>query len=73
MSGTQPVFPVGSVGYNLMLLRGTWHDHIELYNLDGTPLEDDSTAGSGSPGPGLPLPAVASSSSGVPSRLYSSM
>ena len=52
MSGTQPVFPVGSVGYNLMLLRGTWHDHIELYNLDGTPLDDDSTAGSGSPGPG---------------------
>ena len=52
MSGTQPVVPVGSVGYNLMLLRGTWHDHIELYNLDGTPLDDDSTAGSGSPGPG---------------------
>lgn len=52
MSDKYPVFPVGSVGYNLMLLRGTWHDHIELYNLDGTPLEDDSTAGSGSPGPG---------------------
>lgn len=52
MSGQQPVFPVGSVGYNLMLLRGTWHDHIELYNLDGTPLADDSAAGSGSPGPG---------------------
>jgi hypothetical protein len=52
MSKRHPVFPVGSVGYNLMLLRGTWHDHIELYNLDGTPLDDDSTAGSGSPGPG---------------------
>ena len=52
MSKKYPVFPVGSVGYNLMLLRGTWHDHIELYNLDGTPLDDDSTAGSGSPGPG---------------------
>ena len=51
MSGQQPVFPVGSVGYNLMLLRGTWHDHIELYNLDGTPLADDSAAGSGSPAP----------------------
>ncbi|QFU77887.1 hypothetical protein EY643_12930 [Halioglobus maricola] len=35
-----------------MLLRGTWHDHIELYNLDGTPLDDDSAAGSGTPGPG---------------------
>ena len=52
MSNPYPVFPVGSVGYNLMLLRGTWHDHIELYNLDGTPLDDDSAAGSGSPGPG---------------------
>ena len=52
MSKKYPVFPVGSVGYNLMLLRGTWHDHIELYNLNGTPLDDDSTAGSGSPGPG---------------------
>ena len=52
MSKRHSVFPVGSVGYNLMLMRGTWHDHIELYNLDGTPLDDDSTAGSGSPGPG---------------------
>ena len=55
MSNHYPVFPVGSVGHNLMLLRGTWHDHIELYNLDGTPLDDDSGAGSGSPGPG-PFP-----------------
>ena len=52
MSRPYPAFPIGSVGYNLMLLRGTWHDHIELYNLDGTPLDDDSSAGSGSPGPG---------------------
>ena len=52
MTQETPVFPIGSVGYNLMLLRGTWHDHIELYNLDGTPLDDDSAAGSGSPGPG---------------------
>lgn len=52
MSTSQPVFPAGSVGSNLYLLRGTWHDHIELYNLDGTPLDDDSGAGSGSPGPG---------------------
>jgi hypothetical protein len=52
MAQQHPVFPVGSVAYNLMLLRGTWHDHIELYNLDGTPLDNDSSAGSGSPGPG---------------------
>lgn len=45
-------FPIGSVGYNLMLMRGVWHDHIELYNLDGTPLDDDTASGSGSPGPG---------------------
>jgi hypothetical protein len=52
MPSSYPVFPVGSVGYNLLQLRGTWHDHIELYNLDGTPLDDDSAAGSGTPGPG---------------------
>lgn len=52
MSDKHPVFPVGSVGHNLMLLRGTWHDHIDLFELDGSPLADDSAAGSGSPGPG---------------------
>jgi hypothetical protein len=52
MSDKLPVFPIGSVGHNLLLLRGTWHDHIELYNLDGTPLDDDSAVGSGTPGPG---------------------
>ncbi|MEH6591687.1 MAG: hypothetical protein V7746_15610 [Halioglobus sp.] len=52
MSNKLPVFPIGSVGHNLLLLRGTWHDHIELYNLDGTPMDDDSAAGSGTPGPG---------------------
>lgn len=52
MNKKLPVFPIGSVGHNLLLLRGTWHDHIELYNLDGTPLDDDSAAGSGTPGPG---------------------
>ena len=52
MSTPYPVFPIGSVGYNLMRMRGIWHDHIELYNLDGSPLDDDSAAGSGTPGPG---------------------
>ena len=46
-----PKFAVGSVGYNLMLLRGVWHDHIELYRLDGEPLENDPLAGSPGPGP----------------------
>ena len=52
MTKPYPTFPAGSVGHNLMLLRGIWHDHIELHNLDGSPLDDDSAAGSGSPGPG---------------------
>ena len=52
MSNPFPKFAVGTVGYNLMRLRGVWHDHIELYNLDGTPLDDDTAAGSGTPGPG---------------------
>lgn len=51
MSKPYPTFPIGSVGYNLMLLRGTWHDHVELYNLDGTPLNTDSDLGAGTPGP----------------------
>ena len=46
-----PRFAVGSVGYNLMLLRGLWHDHIELYQLDGEPLANDPLAGSPGPGP----------------------
>ncbi|GMG86301.1 hypothetical protein [Biformimicrobium ophioploci] len=46
-----PTFPLGSVGYNLMLMRGTWHDQVELFELDGSPLQDDTRAGSGSPGP----------------------
>lgn len=52
MNRPYPTFPIGSVGHNLMLMRGVWHDHIELYNLDGTPLDDDTLAGSGTPGPG---------------------
>jgi len=39
-------YPVGSVQYNLSLLTGTWHDHVELFELDGGELSDDSLAGS---------------------------
>ena len=38
-------FPIGSVGYNLMLMRGVWHDKIELFELDGTPRFDDKQGG----------------------------
>ncbi|WP_187276366.1 hypothetical protein [Parahaliea maris] len=46
------VYPVGSVGHTLQQLHGVWHDHIELFNLDGSRLDDDSAAGAGTPGPG---------------------
>ncbi len=39
----------GTVKDNLESMHGTWHDVIELFDLDGTPLEED--VGSGSPGP----------------------
>jgi len=45
-------FEPGSVGDNLSRMAGIWHDHIDLYNLDGSQLDDDSLVGSGTPGPG---------------------
>jgi hypothetical protein len=38
-------FPVGSVGYNLALMRGVWHDHLELFELDGAPRHEDAQGG----------------------------
>lgn len=43
-------FLPGTVGHTLMQMRGIWHDSIECFELDGTPLNDDTTAGSGTPG-----------------------
>lgn len=43
-------FPIGSVGHTLMQMHGVWHDYIELYELDGRHLSDDTNAGSGTPG-----------------------
>ena len=43
-------FAIGSVAHTLMQLRGTWHDSVELFRLDGSPLVDDTQAGSGTPG-----------------------
>lgn len=40
-----PTFPVGSVGYNLNLMRGVWHDRLELFEPDGTPRFDDRQGG----------------------------
>ena len=38
-------FPIGTVGYNLMLMRGVWHDRLEMFEIDGTPRFDDTQGG----------------------------
>lgn len=40
----------GDVADTLFKMVGVWHDKITLYHLDGTPLADDTEAGSGTPG-----------------------
>lgn len=40
----------GDVAQTLSAMAGVWHDKITLYHLDGTPLDDDTQAGSGTPG-----------------------
>jgi len=42
----QSKYPTGSVAYNLGLLHGTWHDTVEIFELDGSELSEDSLAGS---------------------------
>jgi len=39
-------FSPGTVGYMLTMMQGTWHDHIELYDLSGAPIDMDEKAGS---------------------------
>ncbi len=36
----------GTVRDNLESMHGTWHDVIELFDLDGTPLSEDKASGS---------------------------
>lgn len=38
-------FSIGSVAYNLNLMRGIWHDRCELFELDGTPRFHDTQGG----------------------------
>jgi len=38
-------FSSGSVAHNLMLMRGVWHDHLELFELDGSAREHDTQGG----------------------------
>ena len=51
MAEQQPNFPVASVAHTLTQLRGVWHDHINLFELDGRKLSDDSQSGSPGAGP----------------------
>lgn len=44
-------FPPGSVGHTLTRMTGVWHDHIEIYDLAGKPLAEDSFSGSPGPAP----------------------
>lgn len=44
-------FSIGSVGYNLSLMIGVWHDHVELFEPDGTPRFDDAQGGKPGPAP----------------------
>jgi hypothetical protein len=34
-------FPIGTVGYLLNVMRGVWHDRLEVCALDGQPLDSD--------------------------------
>jgi hypothetical protein len=38
-------FAIGTVGYNLNLMRGIWHDRCEYFELDGTPKVHDDNGG----------------------------
>lgn len=40
-----------SLTHNLMLMRGVWHDHVELHDLAGRPLEHDPWGGTPGPAP----------------------
>jgi hypothetical protein len=38
-------FPIGSVGHNLTSMSGVWHDHVEVFDLSGAPLQEDTASG----------------------------
>jgi hypothetical protein len=47
---TETKVRAGNVAETLSRMAGVWHDKITLHHLDGTPLDDDTQAGSGTPG-----------------------
>ena len=44
-------FAPGSVGETLTRMQGVWHDHIQLYQLNGDRLADDPWSGTPGPAP----------------------
>lgn len=38
-------FAPGTVGHTLSRMRGVWHDHVEIFDLSGKPLEEDPQSG----------------------------
>jgi len=46
-----PNFPTGSVGHTLGRMAGVWHDRVEIYSPDGSPVADDPASGTPGPAP----------------------
>ncbi len=38
-------FPIGSVGHTLSQMVGVWHDRVEIFSPNGTPLDEDPFSG----------------------------
>jgi hypothetical protein len=47
----EATFAPGTVGHTLGAMVGTWHDRVEVFALDGTPLPADTRSGSPGPAP----------------------
>ena len=44
-------FPIGSVGHTLSRMVGVWHDRVEIFSPNGTPLDEDPVSGTPGPAP----------------------
>ncbi len=36
---------LGTVAHTLLAMRGVWHDHVEIFDLTGQALDEDTLAG----------------------------
>ena len=48
---SKPLPVPGTVADTLTRMRGVWHDHVEIYDLAGNPLSEDSLSGTPGPAP----------------------